>query len=79
VVQGAMSGMMQTPHMGWQSSRPREIQEDSQGLFSSPLDNPSNMVHPMMDIVSDFATDNGPFHLEEGQIPPSASTVSMAQ
>jgi hypothetical protein len=28
VAQGAMSGM-QTPHMGWQSSRPREIQEDS--------------------------------------------------
>jgi hypothetical protein len=74
VVQGAMSGM-QTPHMGWQSSRPREIQEDSQGLFSSPLDNPSDMVHPMMDI-SDFATDNGPFHLEEGQIPPSASTTA---
>jgi hypothetical protein len=61
-----MSGM-QTPHMGWQSSRPREIQEDSEGLFYSPLvDNPSDMVHPMMDI-SDFATDNGPFQLEEGQ------------
>jgi hypothetical protein len=29
------------------------------------------MVHPMMDI-SDF----GPFHLEEGQIPPSASTTA---
>jgi hypothetical protein len=56
VVQGAMSGM-QTPHMGWQSPRPREIQEDSQGFFSSPL--LSDMVHPMMDI-SDFATDNGP-------------------
>jgi hypothetical protein len=78
VVQGAMSGM-QTPHMGWQSSRPREIQEDSQGLFSSPLDNPSDMVHPMMDI-SDFATDNGPFKLEEGQIiPPRASTAGMVQ
>jgi hypothetical protein len=38
VVQGAMSGM-QTPHMGWQPLRSREIQENSQGLFSSPLDN----------------------------------------
>jgi hypothetical protein len=36
VVQGAMSGM-QTPRMEWQSSRPREIQDDSQGLFSSPF------------------------------------------
>jgi hypothetical protein len=75
VVQGAMSGM-QTPHMGWQSSQPREIQADSQGFFSSPLDNPSDMVHPMMEI-SDFATDNGPFQLEEGQIPPSAGTVQQ--
>jgi hypothetical protein len=56
----------------------REIQEDSQGLFSSPLDNPSDMVHSMMDI-SDFATDNGPSHLEEGQVPPSASTAGMVQ
>jgi hypothetical protein len=32
----------------------------------------------MMDI-SDFATDNGPFQPEEGQIPPSASTAGMVQ
>jgi hypothetical protein len=36
------------------------------------------MVHPMMDI-SDFATNNGPFQLEEGQIPPSASTAGMVE
>jgi hypothetical protein len=36
------------------------------------------ILHPMMDI-SDFATDNGPFQLEEGQIPPSASTAGMVQ
>jgi hypothetical protein len=60
--------------MEWQSSRPREMQEDSHEIFPSPLENPSDSVYPVMDI-SDFATDNGPFHLEEGQIPPSASTV----
>jgi hypothetical protein len=75
VVQGAMSGM-QTPR---KSSRPREIQEDSHEIFPSPLDNPSDSAYPRMDI-SDFATDNGPFHLEEGQIiPPSASTAGMVQ
>jgi hypothetical protein len=41
VVQGAMSGM-QTPRMEWQSSRPREIREDSHEIFPSPLDNPSD-------------------------------------
>jgi hypothetical protein len=79
VVQGAMCGMQQTPCMRWQSSRPREIQADSQGLFSSPLLDTSDMVHPMMMGISDFATDNGPFHLEEGQVPPSASTAGMVQ
>jgi hypothetical protein len=77
VIQGAMSGM-QTPRMEWQSSRPREIQEGSHEIFPSPLDNPSDSMYPRMDI-SDFATDNGPFHLEEGQIPPSASTAGMVQ
>jgi hypothetical protein len=77
VVQGAMSGM-QTPRMEWQSSQPREIQEDSQEIFPSLLDNPSDSVYPRMDI-SDFATDNGPFHLKEGQVPPSASTAGMGQ
>jgi hypothetical protein len=77
VVQGAMSGM-QTPRMEWQFSRPREIQDDSHEIFPSPLDNPSDSAHPRMDI-SDFATDNGPFHLEEGQVPPSTSTADMVQ
>jgi hypothetical protein len=77
VAQGAMSGM-QTLRLEWQSSRPREIQEDSHELFPSPLDNPSDTAYPRMDI-SDFATDNGPFHLEEGQVPPSASTAGMVQ
>jgi hypothetical protein len=77
VVQGAMSGM-QTPRMEWQSSRPREMQENSHEIFPSPLDNPSDSVYPRMDI-SDFAADNGPFHLVEGQVPPSASTAGMVQ
>jgi hypothetical protein len=77
VAQGAMSGM-QTPRLDWQSSRPREIHEDSHELFPSPLDNPSDTAYPRMDI-SDVATDNGPFHLEELQIPPSASTAGMVQ
>jgi hypothetical protein len=78
VVQGAMSGML-TPRIEWQSSRPSEIQEDSHEIFPSPLDNPSDSAYPRMDI-SDFATDNGPFHLEEGQVPPSAaSTAGMVQ
>jgi hypothetical protein len=63
MVQGAMSGMQMVAHMR---------------LFSSSHDNTSDMVHQMMDI-SDFATDNGPFQLEEGQIPPSASTAGMVQ
>jgi hypothetical protein len=29
--------------------------------------------------ISDFPIDNGPFHLEEGQIPPSASTAGRVQ
>jgi hypothetical protein len=29
--------------------------------------------------ISDFATDNGPLHLEEGQVSPSASTAGMVQ
>jgi hypothetical protein len=69
-----MSGV-QTPRKEWQSSRPREIQENSHEIFPSPLDNPSDSVYPRMDI-SDFATDNGPFHLEEGQVPLSASVSS---
>jgi hypothetical protein len=77
VVQGAMSGM-QTPRMEWRSSRPREMQDDSHEIFPSPLENPSDSVYPVMDI-SDFATDNGPFNLEEGQVPPSASTAGMVQ
>jgi hypothetical protein len=29
--------------------------------------------------ISNFVTDNGPFHLEEGQVPLSASTAGMVQ
>jgi hypothetical protein len=80
VVQGAMSGM-QTPRMEWQSSRPRAIQEDSHEISPSPLLDipPSDSAYPRMDI-SDFATGDGPFHLEEGQVPPtSASTAGMVR